>query len=40
MVLVALGGPGVGLDEADLFGLSLAEARRLVEMLRSALRPI
>jgi hypothetical protein len=40
MVLVALGGPGVTLDEADLYGLSLAEARRLVEMLSRAMRPI
>lgn len=40
MVLVALGAPGVSLDEADLYGLSLAEARRLVEMLRRALGPI
>jgi hypothetical protein len=40
MLLVALGGPGVALDEADLYGLSLSEARRLVEMLRRALGPI
>jgi hypothetical protein len=39
VVLVALGGPGVALDEADLYGLSLPEARRLVEMLRRALGP-
>jgi hypothetical protein len=38
-LLVALGGPGVALDEADLYGLSLSEARRLVEMLRRALEP-
>ena len=37
MLLVALGGPGVALDEADLYGLSLPEARRLFEMLRRAL---
>jgi hypothetical protein len=37
VVLVALGGPGVELDEADLYGLSLPEAVRLVEMLRRAL---
>lgn len=40
LLLVALGGPGVALDEADLYGLSLPEARRLVEMLRRALGPI
>jgi hypothetical protein len=39
VLLVALGGPGVALDEADLYGLSLSEARRLVEMLRRALGP-
>lgn len=39
ILLVALGAPGVGLDEADLYGLSLSEARRLVEMLRRALVP-
>jgi hypothetical protein len=37
VLLVALGGPGVALDEADLYGLSLPEAKRLVEMLRRAL---
>ena len=37
VLLVALGGPGVALDEADLYGLSLPEARRLFEMLRRAL---
>jgi hypothetical protein len=36
-VLVALGGPGVELDEADLYALSLPDARRLFEMLRQAL---
>jgi hypothetical protein len=38
-VLVALGGPGVELDEADLYGLSLPDARRLFELLRRALGP-
>jgi uncharacterized protein DUF6398 len=37
VVLVALGGDGVGLDEADLYGLSVPDARRLVELLRRAL---
>jgi hypothetical protein len=40
VLLVALGGPGVAPDEADLYGLSLPEAQRLVEMLRRALGPI
>jgi hypothetical protein len=37
VLLVALGGPGVALDEADLYGLSLPDARRLMKMLRRAL---
>ena len=40
MVLVALGGPGAELDEADLYALSRPEARRLVEMLRRTLGPL
>jgi hypothetical protein len=39
IVMLALGGPGAALDEADLYGLSLSDARRLVEMMRRALGP-
>jgi hypothetical protein len=37
IVLVALGSPGVAFDEADLYGLSLGEARRLADMLHRSL---
>jgi len=39
VVLVALGSPGAGLDDAALYGLSVPEARRLAQMLRSAIGP-
>jgi hypothetical protein len=39
VVMVALGAPGTGLDDSDLYGLALPDARRLVEMLRRAIAP-
>jgi Domain of unknown function (DUF6398) len=39
VVLVALGANGVGIDDADVYGLSVPDARRLLEMLRRALAP-
>jgi len=37
VVMVALGPPGTGLDDSDLYGLALPDARRLVQMLRRAI---